>query len=167
MRKLETRKAALDSACFAPKALESSLPGFERSGRRCRSRVRCRRRSPQGSAAAPEGYDQVAVPRTPPAGAKTSRNGSRRWKSSLRGFVRPRCCRSTAAIASSRQALGTQARPAARRARTGQRPGLDERTLSTTRRRMRASAAGAGSPMRRTAPRNPPSSRSRSRPTSA
>ena len=38
---------------------------------------------------------------------------------------------------------------------------------STTRRRMRASAAGAGSPMRRTAPRNPPSSRSRSRPTSA
>ena len=45
-------------------------------------------------------------------------------------------------------------------------PGSRSAPKSTTRRRMRASADGAGSPMRRTAPGNPPSSRSRSRPTS-
>ena len=91
--------------------------------------VRCRRRSPQGSAkvAAPEGYDQVAVPGERLACARARRRrgtGSRRWKSSLRGFVRPgRCCRgrSTAARASSRtsrarntSAASSAARPAAR-----------------------------------------------------
>ena len=46
-------------------------------------------------------------------------------------------------------------------------PGSRSAPKSTTRRPMRACAHGAGSAMRRTAPRNPPSSRSRSRPTSA
>ena len=141
--------------------------------------VRCRRRSPQGSAkvAAPEGYDQVAVPGRTPACARARRRrgtGSRRWKSSLRGFVRPgRCCRgrSTAARASSRtsRARNTSAASSAARPATAapSGPGSMSAPKSTTRRRMRASAAGAGSSMRRTAPRNPPSSRSRSRPTSA
>ena len=47
------------------------------------------------------------------------------------------------------------------------RPGLKERSEEHNPPPMRTSADGAGNPMRRTAPRNPPSSRSRSRPTSA
>ena len=141
--------------------------------------VRCRRRSPQGSAkvAAPEGYDQVAVPgeRPPAQGREDVAEPDRDAGSpALRGFVRPgRCCRgrSTAARASSRtsRARNTSAASSAARPATAapSGPGSMSAPKSTTRRRMRASAAGAGSPMRRTAPRNPPSSRSRSRPTSA
>ena len=100
--------------------------------------------------------------------------GSRRWKPSWRGFARPeQCCRkrSTAARASSRtnRARSASAVSSAARAATAapNGPGSRSAPKSTTRRPMRASADGAGSPMRRTAPRNPPSSRSRSRPTSA
>ena len=75
VRKLETRESgAGGSACQASRDQEGTR------GRACRASsgqedvvevaVRCRRRSPQGSAkvAAPEGYDQVAVPgERPPA----------------------------------------------------------------------------------------------------
>ena len=140
--------------------------------------VRCRRRSPQGSAkvAAPEGHDQVAVPGERPSAQgreDVGGTGSRRWKSSLRGFARPELCcrgRSTAARANSRTSRARNASAASSAARPAMAapsgPGSRSAPKSTTRRRMRASADGAGSPMRRTAPRNPPSSRSRSRPTS-
>ena len=140
--------------------------------------VRCRRRSPQGSAkvAAPEGYDQVAVPGEARLrkGAKTSRNRIETLEVQLERL------RATGAVLS-RALYGRkseqQDKPGSEHKRGQQRgapghgrtsgPGSMSAPKSTTRRRMRASAAGAGSPMRRTAPRNPPSSRSRSRPTSA
>ena len=183
VRKLETRKAALAvqpaKLRAIRKALESELAGFGRSGRRCRSR--CPLQTPISAGLCEgRGARRLRSSRCPgrtPACARARRRrgtGSRRWKSSLRGFVRPgRCCRgrSTAARASSRtsRARNTSAASSAARPATAapSGPGSMSAPKSTTRRRMRASAAGAGSPMRRTAPRNPPSSRSRSRPTSA
>ena len=65
---------------------------------------------------------------------------------------------------------GAQSRPATRRARPRphpEAPGLRSAPKRSSRRRKSAPARGADSHMRQTAPRNPPSSRSRSRPTSA
>ena len=170
---------SLPSFARSGRHLSPSLPGFGRSGRRCRSR--CPLQTPISAGLCEgRGARRLRSSRCPgrtPACARARRRrgtGSRRWKSSLRGFVRPgRCCRgrSTAARASSRtsRARNTSAASSAARPATAAPSGLGSMSApkSTTRRRMRASAAGAGSPMRRTAPRNPPSSRSRSRPTSA
>ena len=138
--------------------------------------VRCRRRSPQGSAkvAAPEGHDQVAVPGERPAAqgrediAEPDRDAgspageaSRDQSSAVESALRPQ--ERAAGQARNASAASSAARPATA-APSG--PGSRSAPKSTTRRPMRASADGAGSPMRRTAPRNPPSSRSRSRPTS-
>ena len=69
---------------------------------------------------------------------------------------KPRSGRASEASSAARPAMAAPNGPSSRSA-----------PKSATRRPMRASAHGAGSPMRRTAPRNPASSRSRSRPTSA
>ena len=87
-----------------------SLPGFERLGRRCRSR--CPLQTPISAGPCEgRGARRPRASRCPgrtPGCARARRRhgtGSRRWKPSLRGFARPeRCCRerSTAARASSR-----------------------------------------------------------------
>ena len=183
VRELETRKAALAvqpaKLRAIRKALESELAGL-RAVRKTLSKSLSVADADLRRLCEGRGARRLRSSRCPgrtPACARARRRrgtGSRRWKSSLRGFVRPgRCCRgrSTAARASSRtsRARNTSAASSAARPATAapSGPGSMSAPKSTTRRRMRASAAGAGSSMRRTAPRNPPSSRSRSRPTSA
>ena len=152
VRKLETRKAAL-----------ASLPSFARSGStrvracsssgqdRCRSAVRCRRRSPQGSAkvAAPEGYDQVAARENARLrkGAKTSRNRIETLEvqreascdrgGAVEGALRPQ--------GEQQDKPGSEHKRGQQRGAPGhgrtQRPGLESAPKRTTRRRMRASAA--------------------------
>ena len=145
MRKLETRKAALE--------VQPAQASRDQEGTRVRAcrassgqedvvevAVRCRRRSPQGSAkvAAPEGYDQVAVPgeRPPAQGREDVAEPDRdAGKSSLRGFVRPgRCCRGALYGRKSEQQdkPGSEHKRGQQRGAPGhgrtQRPGLDERT---------------------------------------
>ena len=72
---------------------DPSLPGFGRSGRRCEVVSVADRRSPRGlcEGRGAEG-DVTGCPGRTPACARARRRrrtGSRRWKSSLRGFVRP------------------------------------------------------------------------------
>ena len=148
-----------------------ALPGFARPGRHCRHR--CPAWTPSGAGSCAD--RGAGRPRSGPCPVRTPgcararrrrATGSRRWKPISRGFARPGpCCRgrSTAARASSRRRRA----PGAHAASSTAPPASMSAPKSTTRRPMCASADGAGNPMRRTAPRNPPSSGSRSRPTSA
>ena len=157
--------------------LSPSLPGFERSGRRCRSRCPLRMRTAQGIAkiAPPEGHDQIAV------------QGERPAAQGCEGVAEPdpdagaqlARLRATGAVLS-KALFGSrsekQETPRSGRPRGQQRgapghgrtrgPGSRSARRRSTRRRRRVCAPVAASPMRRSAPISPRSSRSTSRPTS-
>ena len=196
VRKLETRKATLEvqpaKLRAIRKALESELAGLRavRKTRRRACRSRCPLQTPI-SAGPCEGRG-VRRPRSSPCPGRTPGcararrhrgTGSRRWKPSWRGFAQDRSSAVESALrpqerAAGQTVLGAQARPAGRRARPRPHPAAQARgayrraqpaagrLMSDAPALTGISADGAGSPMRRTAPRNPPSSRSRSRPTS-
>ena len=169
VRKLETRKAALEvqpaKLRAVRKTLSKSLSVADADLRRAL------RRSRRQKATIKSLSRENARLRK---GAKTSREPDRDAGSPACEASRDRGSAVESALrpqerAAGEAALEASARSAARRraatvAPNG--PGSRSVPKSTTRRRMRASAHGAGSPMRPTAPRNPPSSRSRSRPTS-
>ena len=174
VRKLETRKAALAvqpaKLRAIRKALESELAGL-RAVRKTLSKSlsvadadlrRALRRSRRQKATIKSLSRENARLRK---GAKTSRNRIETLEVQLERL------RATGAVLSralygrkseQQDKPGSEHKRGQQRGAPGhgrtQRPTMSA-PKSTTRRRMRASAAGAGSPMRRTAPRNPPSSR--------
>ena len=127
--------------------------------------------------ATPEGHHQVAARGQRPAAqgredvAEPGRDaGGRACEASChRGGALKDALRAQEREAGGRRAPGARAAssvaPPGMAAPSG--PGSRNAPKSTIRPLMRAFAHGADSPMRRTAPRNPPSSRSRSKPTSA
>ena len=116
-----------------------SLPGGGQEGERCPADADLRRALRRSR------RQKATIKSLRRKGAKTSRN--RICKSSLRGFVRPgRCCRGRSRPQERQQdkGLGTQARPAARRARPRPHPAARARSAPMRRLRpVRAALNGA------------------------
>ena len=174
-KEIRRLRKALRSSETRKEVLEPRSPSSARSEGHCPSPTPiCAR--PCGGRGARRARSSPFPGRTPGCARprRRRRPGSERWKRRSPSFARPgrRCPRGCSARrARSRRsrplgasAVSSVAHPATA-APSG--PGSKSAGKRKPRRRMRASVPVAASPTRRTAPRKPPSSRSRSRPTSA